>query len=75
LATSALCALAAGEMVTDVIVGRNNKGPYALSWTNIDSSSVVVICNGLMLKRGEKYNIDGGLIEAFQGLCQAFHAY
>ena len=58
LAFSAVYALAAGEMVTDVIVGRNNKGPYVLSWTNIDPSSVVVIVNALTLKRGEKYNID-----------------
>ena len=58
LATSAACAAASGEIVTDVIVGRNNKGPYPLSWTNIDPSSVVVIINGITLKKGEQYDID-----------------
>ena len=44
--------------VTDVMVGRNNKGPYMLSWTNMDPASVRVVINGMTLKRGEKYNID-----------------
>ena len=47
-----------GERVTDVIVGRNSRGPYTLSWTNIDPSSVIVVVNGITLKRGEHYNID-----------------
>lgn len=44
--------------VTDVIVGRNNKGPYALSWTNIDMDTVTVVINGRTLKKDQEYRID-----------------
>ena len=44
--------------VTDVIVGRNTKGPYPLSWTNMDPDSVRVVINGMTLKPGENYGID-----------------
>jgi len=44
--------------VTDVVVGRNNKGPYTLSWNNIDAGSVVVVLNGRTLKKGDNYAID-----------------
>lgn len=46
-----------GGIVTDVIVGRNNKGPYHLSWTEIDPKSVVAVINGRTLGRDE-YAID-----------------
>ena len=45
-------------MVTDIVVGHNNKGPYSLSWTQIDRDSVRVVINGRTLKRGGDYNID-----------------
>ncbi len=44
--------------VDDVVVGRNIKGPYTLTWTDIDPASVTVIFNGRTLKKGENYNID-----------------
>lgn len=46
------------DMVTDVIVGRNNKGPYTLSWTNIDQAGVSVVVNGRTLKNRHDFNID-----------------
>lgn len=51
---------AAFNTVTDVIVGRNNKGPYPLSWTNIDTESMTVIINGRSLKNGHDYRVDTG---------------
>ncbi len=61
---TAVAAAPMGDRVTDVIVGRNNRGPYTLSWTNIDLSSVIVVVNGLTLRKGEHYTIDSekGLI-------------
>lgn len=61
---AAVAAAPTGDRVTDVIVGRNNRGPYTLSWTNIDLSSVTVVVNGLTLRKGEHYTIDSekGLI-------------
>lgn len=44
--------------VTDVIVGRNIRGPYSLSWTNFSSDNVSVVINGRSLKKGADYNID-----------------
>ncbi|MCE5199883.1 MAG: hypothetical protein ABFD54_04045 [Armatimonadota bacterium] len=45
-------------VVTDVIVGHNNKGPYTLSWTNIDDDTVEVVLSGRTLRRGNDYTID-----------------
>jgi hypothetical protein len=45
------------QTVTDVVVGHNNKGPYTLSWTEIDLKSVVAVINGRTLKSGE-YTVD-----------------
>lgn len=62
-----LCLAAAGwcasmdadpGFVTDIIVGHNNKGPYSLSWTNIDSKSVTVVTGGRSLRGGNDYNLD-----------------
>ncbi|MGI6296656.1 MAG: hypothetical protein ACOX3G_11270 [Armatimonadota bacterium] len=44
--------------VTDVIVGRNTKGPYSLSWTNFSADDISVVINGRTLKKGSDYNID-----------------
>ena len=46
------------DIVTDVIVGRNNKGPYMLTWTNFSTDDVTVIINGRSLRKGHDYNID-----------------
>ncbi len=53
-----------GDTITDVVVGRNTKGPYTLSYTNFDPRSVRVVLNGRTLKKGEDYNVDAdkGLI-------------
>ncbi|MHB9036735.1 MAG: hypothetical protein ACYC64_08715 [Armatimonadota bacterium] len=45
-------------VVTDVIVGHNNKGPYSLSWTEVDPASVCVVLGGRTLRKGSDYNID-----------------
>ncbi|MGQ9455785.1 MAG: hypothetical protein ACUVRS_03505 [Armatimonadota bacterium] len=58
LTASVAFAVPTGELVTDIIVGRGNRGPYTLSWTKIEPSSVTVIVNGITLKRGEHYNVD-----------------
>ncbi|MDH7603234.1 MAG: hypothetical protein QHI38_13940, partial [Armatimonadota bacterium] len=55
---AAATAAPVGDRVTDVIVGRNNRGPFTLSWTNIEPSSVTVVVNGLTLRKGEHYSID-----------------
>lgn len=44
--------------VTDVIVGHNNRGPYSLSWTDINPDSISVIVNGRSLKKTADYLID-----------------
>lgn len=46
------------DYVTDVIVGKNTKGPYSLSWTDIDTDSLSVVINGRSLKRNKDYRID-----------------
>lgn len=54
------CVLASaqgGETVTDVIIGHNKKGPYTLSWTEVDKSSIVAIISGRTL-RSSDYAID-----------------
>ena len=47
-----------GNLVTDVLVGHNNKGPYVLSWTAFDADSVSIVVNGQTLKKNTDYNID-----------------
>lgn len=53
-----------GDTITDVVVGRNIKGPYTLSYVDFDPGSVRVVLNGRTLKKGEDYNVDSskGLI-------------
>lgn len=46
------------DFVTDVIVGHNTKGPYTLSWTNVDQNSITAVVNGRSLKKGKDFNID-----------------
>ena len=68
IATPSVCLGAAAEtslnadnslgMVTDVIVGRNNKGPYMLTWTEFLTDDISVIINGRSLRKGQDYNID-----------------
>ncbi|MEN6357083.1 MAG: hypothetical protein ABFD83_08380 [Armatimonadota bacterium] len=45
-------------IVTDVIVGHGNKGPYFLSWTRINSDTVTVVLSGRTLRKSADYNID-----------------
>ena len=45
-------------IVTDIIIGHNNKGPYCLSWTGVAPDSISVVLNGRALIRGQDYNID-----------------
>lgn len=45
-------------VVTDTIVGHGNKGPYSLSWTQIDSSSVSIVLNGRTLRKDTDYSVD-----------------
>ena len=66
--TPSVCFAAAAEtslnadntlgMVTDVIVGRNNKGPYMLTWSEFSTDDISVIINGRSLRKGQDYNID-----------------
>lgn len=49
-----------GDTITDVVVGRNAKGPYTLSYVDFDPGSVRVVLNGRTLKKGEDYNVDAG---------------
>lgn len=44
--------------VTDIFIGRNTKGPYMLSWKNIEPNSDVAVCDGITLARSSDYNID-----------------
>lgn len=46
------------DMVTDVIVGHGNKGPYALSWTGFDPATMRVVVNGMTLKQRDNYAVD-----------------
>ena len=45
-------------MMSDVLIGHNNRGPYTLSWTNVDAGSVKVIIDGRTLKQGNDYRLD-----------------
>jgi hypothetical protein len=44
--------------VTDVVFGRNLKGPYLLSWKGIRPGSEVVTRDGVLLKRDADYTLD-----------------
>ena len=44
--------------ITEIVVGHNTKGPYTLSWTDIDTQSVAVTLDSRTLKKGEDYNVD-----------------
>ncbi|MFQ3549321.1 MAG: hypothetical protein SNJ70_06185, partial [Armatimonadota bacterium] len=44
--------------VTDIIIGNNTKGPYTLSYSNIDSKSLSAIINGRSLKLGRDIKLD-----------------
>ena len=44
---------------TDVVFGRNVKGPYLLSWKAIRPGSEVVTRDGVVLKRDTDYTFDG----------------
>ena len=46
------------QMISDVLIGHNNMGPYMLTWTNIDAGSVRVILDGRTLKQGDDYGLD-----------------
>lgn len=46
------------RQVIDVLLGRNTKGPYILSWKPIDQNSESIIVNGRRLERGVDYTID-----------------
>ncbi|MCL5102667.1 MAG: hypothetical protein M1133_00940 [Armatimonadetes bacterium] len=45
-------------MITDVVVGHNNKGPYPLSYTRMAMDSMSVVLGGRTLRKGADYNID-----------------
>lgn len=45
------------DTLTDVIVGHSNKGPYLLSWTEIDPKTISIVVTGRTLGRGD-YTID-----------------
>ncbi len=51
-------AVDANGTVNDIVIGRNNMGPYSLSWTDIDASSISVLLDSKTLKNGADYNID-----------------
>ena len=44
--------------ITEIVVGHNTKGPYTLSWTDIDPRSVFITLDSRTLKKGEDYNLD-----------------
>ena len=46
------------NIITDIIVGHNNKGPYPLSWTDVDTNSMDVIVSGRTLRSGNDYKVD-----------------
>ncbi len=43
---------------TDVLFGRNVKGPYLLAWKEIRSGSEMVTRDGVLLKRDQDYTFD-----------------
>lgn len=61
--TSSMCCCAQSAVgkdgvITDVLVGHNNKGPYTLSWTDIRLDTVSATLDGKPLKLGADYKID-----------------
>jgi hypothetical protein len=44
--------------ITDVFIGKGLKGPYMLSWKNIENETDSVIVSGQKLARGKEYTID-----------------
>lgn len=42
----------------DVLVGKNTKGPYPLSWKSIQPESETIIVDGVFARRGVDYTID-----------------
>ena len=62
-AVSAVSTPLAGQdgVYTDVVFGRNVKGPYLLSWKAIRPGSEVVTRDGVLLKRDTDYTFDPAL--------------
>lgn len=46
------------EIISDVFIGKNTRGPYVLSWKNIEAQSEVIILSGRRLAREQDYTID-----------------
>jgi hypothetical protein len=46
------------EFANDVLLGKNTKGPYLLSWKKIESESETVTVDGMAARRGSDYKID-----------------
>ncbi|MDO8586940.1 MAG: hypothetical protein Q7T82_07850 [Armatimonadota bacterium] len=49
---------APSELTNNVILGKNTKGPYFLSWKLIEPESETVTIDGLLARRGVDYNIN-----------------
>lgn len=44
--------------VNDIFMGKGSRGPYVLSWKNIESGSEIIILSGRKLMAGVDYSID-----------------
>ncbi len=58
--------------VTDVIVGHGGKGPFTLSWTDMDPGSISVVVSGMTLHKDQDYSVDAssGIISFTSALNQ-----
>jgi hypothetical protein len=48
------------DTITDIFIGKGTRGPYVLSWKNIESASETVVLSGRKLILGQDYTIDCG---------------
>ena len=49
---------ASSEAVSDLIIGKNTRGPYVLSWKQISPDSDKISVDGVPLQRGVDYTVD-----------------
>jgi hypothetical protein len=46
------------DAINDIFIGKNTRGPYVLSWNNVDPDSELIVVAGRKMSRGNDYTID-----------------
>ncbi|MDO8682828.1 MAG: hypothetical protein Q7N50_05035 [Armatimonadota bacterium] len=46
------------ESISDLLIGKNIKGPYLLTWKQIETESEAIVIDGIIAQRGADYSVD-----------------